>query len=47
MTERFSTDEGGRETLPLVLAAPNALCLDGETPTLLVTCAPRNEASLI
>jgi len=47
ITERFSTDEGGRETLPLVFAAPNALCLDGETPKLFVTCAPRSEASLI
>src|SRR5580700_6637662 len=47
ITERFSTVEGGRETLPLAFAAPNALCLDGETRTLFVTCAPRREASLI
>src|SRR5580692_12260223 len=47
ITERFSTDDGGRLTFPLAFAAPNALCLDGETPALLVTCAPRNEASLI
>lgn len=47
ITERFSTDEGGRETLPLAFAAPNALCLDGETPTLFVTRALRKEASSI
>jgi len=47
ITERFSTDEGGRDTLPLAFAAPKALCLDGETPRLFVTCAPRSEDSLI
>jgi hypothetical protein len=45
MTERFSTELGGRLTLPLAFAAPNALCRVGETPTLLVTRAPRKEAS--
>jgi hypothetical protein len=47
ITERFSTEEGGRETLPFAFAAPKALCLDGETPRLLVTRAPRREASLM
>src|ERR1700720_4410502 len=42
MTERFSTADGGRDTLPLAFAAPKALCLDGEEPTLFVTCAPRS-----
>jgi hypothetical protein len=42
MTERFSTAEGGRETLPLALTAPNALCLVGDTPRLLVTFALRS-----
>jgi hypothetical protein len=46
MTGRFSTEEGGREALPLVFAAPKALCFDGETPRLVVTRAPRSVASL-
>src|SRR6202030_1183244 len=37
ITARCSTDEGGRETLPRAFAAPKELCLDGETPRLLVT----------
>jgi len=47
MTERFSIELGGRLTLPLALAAPSALCFEGEKPALFVTCAPRSEASLI
>jgi hypothetical protein len=47
ITERFSTELGGRLTLPLALAAPSALCLVGEKPALLVTCALRSEASSI
>jgi hypothetical protein len=47
ITDRFSTDEGGRLTLPLAFAAPNALCLVGENPAPFLTCAPRNDASLI
>ena len=47
ITERFSTELDGRLTLPLVLAAPNALCLVGETPAPFDTCVPCSEASLI
>jgi hypothetical protein len=46
MTERFWTDAGGRATLALAFAAPNALALEGEKPTWLVTCAPLKEASV-
>jgi hypothetical protein len=46
ITERFSTEEGGRLTLPLELAGPNALCRVGEKPAPFLTCAPRSEASL-
>ena len=45
ITERFSTELGGRLTLPLALPAPKALCFVGETPTLFVTFALRKEAS--
>jgi len=46
MTERFSTELGGRLTLPRALPAPKVLCLVGETPALFVTRALRNDDSL-
>jgi len=44
MTERFSTELGGRLTLPRALPAPKVLCFVGETPALFVTRAFRNDA---
>jgi len=46
ITERFWTELGGLEALPCKLAAPNALCREGDNPTLLVTLAPLKEASV-
>ena len=46
ITERFSTELGGRLTLPRALPAPKVLCLVGETPALFVTRALRNDDSL-
>ena len=46
MTARFCTDEGGVEMWPRVFAAPKELCLVGDTPTLLVNCAPFKDAAV-
>ena len=46
ITERFVILAGGVETRPRVLAAPVKLARVGEKSARLVTCAPRNEASL-
>jgi hypothetical protein len=46
MTGRFWTDIGGRATLPLADAAPNELCLPGESRKSFVTRALRSEASV-
>jgi hypothetical protein len=45
-TERLATDEGGVATCPRPFAAPLKLALVGLTAALLVTRAPRKEASL-
>ena len=44
-TDRFSTELGGRLTLPRALPAPKVLCFVGETPALFVTRALRNDDS--
>jgi hypothetical protein len=46
ITGRFCTVVGGLATRAPVFAAPKWLCRAGLTPGLLVTCAPRKEASV-
>jgi hypothetical protein len=46
ITERFVTDDGGVETRPRPLAAPVKLVRVGVKSALLVTCAPRSDASV-
>ncbi len=46
MTARFCTDAGGVEMWPRLFAAPRELCLVGDTPTLLLNCAPFKDAAV-